>query len=85
MRDEVPMGLVGDPGAERHLAQRAISVHVEDPQADGVDENIEDSAGLSALVMFKATIGLCWVRVSIPPCRTSSSAPSTSSLMRDGP
>lgn len=53
MRDEVPMGLVGDPGAERHLAQRAISVHVEDPQADGVDENIEDSAGLSALVMFK--------------------------------
>ena len=53
MGDEVPVALADDLRPEGRLAQRTISVHVEDPQAGGVDENPEESAGVRACVVFK--------------------------------
>ena len=82
MRDEVPVGVAGDLVAERGLAQRTVAVHVKDPQARCAREKLEYAAGIPARVMLK-DYWLVLMRTQ-PPCRTSSSAPSTSSLIKEG-
>ena len=53
MCDEVPVGPARYLVAERHRGQRAVAVHIEDPQAGVVSEKLEDTARISTGVMLK--------------------------------
>jgi hypothetical protein len=53
MRDEVPVGVVRDLGAEGALAQGAVAVHVKYPQAYVANQQVEHAAGIPSGVVLE--------------------------------